>query len=75
MTELNREIEARVRASFARQAMMQTFGARIASLAPGQCVITAPILPLARQQHGVGHAGLSFSLGDSAAGYAALSRP
>ena len=27
----------------------------------------------ALQQHGAGHAGLAFSLGDSAAGYAALS--
>lgn len=64
--------EAKVRASFARQALMRTFGAEIAALGPGHCVIAAPVLPLARQQHGVGHAGLTFALGDSAAGYAAL---
>ncbi|MFC2966480.1 PaaI family thioesterase [Acidimangrovimonas pyrenivorans] len=66
------DTESRVRSSFARQTMMQTFGAEIAALAPGRCEIVAPVLPLARQQHGVGHAGLAFSLGDSAAGYAAL---
>ena len=32
----------------------------------------APIRDLARQQHGFGHAGLTFALGDTAAGYAAL---
>jgi uncharacterized protein (TIGR00369 family) len=64
--------DAKVRASFARQRLMTTFGAEIAVLAPGMCEITAPILPLARQQHEVGHAGLTFALGDTAAGYAAL---
>lgn len=67
------EPAARVRASFARQSLMTSFGATITALAPGRCEITAPILPHARQQHDVGHAGLTFALGDSAAGYAALS--
>ena len=43
------------------------------SLAPGLSRIEAPILPGSRQQHGFGHAGLTFAIGDSAAGYAALS--
>ncbi|MCU9847271.1 PaaI family thioesterase [Defluviimonas sp. WL0024] len=64
--------EAKVRASFARQNLMATFGAEIVALGPGECRIEAPILPAARQQHEVGHAGLTFALGDSAAGYAAL---
>lgn len=64
--------DAKVRASFARQRLMTTFGAGITVLTPGHCEITAPILPLARQQHDVGHAGLTFALGDTAAGYAAL---
>lgn len=63
---------ARIHASFARQSMMQTFEARLTALGPGHCEITAPILPLARQQHGAGHAALGFALGDTAAGYAAL---
>jgi len=52
---------------------MTTLGAKLVSTVPGQVVIEAPILPIATQQHGFGHAGLSFSIGDSAAGYAALS--
>jgi uncharacterized protein (TIGR00369 family) len=65
-------IQQRVKASFAAQSLMTTFGARITRLTPGICEITAPILPLARQQQGFGHAGLTFALGDTAAGYAAL---
>ncbi|UWQ78469.1 PaaI family thioesterase [Leisingera sp. S132] len=65
-------MDHRIRSSFARQSMMQTLGAEIASVAPGEVVITAPILPGSRQQHGVAHAALSFAIGDTAAGYAAL---
>ena len=64
--------EERVRASFAKQTMMQTLGAELESVAEGRVVITAPILSLALQQQGAGHAGLAFSIGDSAAGYSAL---
>lgn len=62
----------RIERSFASQAMMRTLGADLAEIAIGQVVITAPILPGSTQQHGFGHAGLTFSIGDSAAGYAAL---
>jgi uncharacterized protein (TIGR00369 family) len=67
------DLESRIRASFDRQTMMQTLGAQIASVTPGRVTITAPILPTALQQQGAGHAGLAFSIGDSAAGYSALS--
>jgi uncharacterized protein (TIGR00369 family) len=70
--DLSQEAVARVRASFARQTMMATFGASIDALGPGRCRIAAPVLPQARQQQGFGHAALAFALGDSAAGYAAL---
>jgi uncharacterized protein (TIGR00369 family) len=66
------DIEAKVRASFAAQSLMETLGADLLSLAPGAVTIAAPILPTARQQHGAAHAGLTFAIGDSAAGYAAL---
>ena len=66
------DIERRIHASFARQTMMQTLGAELAEVGEGRVTITAPILPSVLQQHGAGHAGLTFSLGDSAAGYAAL---
>ena len=65
--------EAKIRESFARQSIMATFGAELGAIAPGRVSIRAPILPGARQQHGYGHAGLTFTLGDSASGYAALS--
>ena len=67
------QIERRVRESFAKQTMMQTLGAEIIDVQPGLVRVTAPVLPGAMQQQGFGHAGLTFSIGDSAAGYAALS--
>ena len=63
----------RIAASFARQGMMRTLGARLEDIAPGRVVISAPITPEVGQQHGVAHAGLTFAIGDSAAGYSALS--
>lgn len=69
---LSHERAARVRASFAAQGLMDTLNATLVDLAPGQCRITAPIEDRTGQQHGVAHAGLTFSIGDSAAGYAAL---
>ncbi len=66
-------IEARLRASFARQTMMTTLGAEMALAVAGEVVIAAPIAPHLMQQQGAAHAGLAFSIGDSAAGYAALS--
>ncbi|MEM6596506.1 MAG: PaaI family thioesterase [Pseudomonadota bacterium] len=62
----------RIEASFAAQSMMRTLGATLSRIAPGDVEITAPILPGSLQQQGFAHAGLSFSIGDSAAGYAAL---
>ncbi len=67
------DLETRIRDSFARQTMMQTLGATLAAVTPGHVIITAPVLPTTLQQHGAGHAGLAFSIGDSAAGYSALS--
>jgi len=62
----------RIAASFARQSMMQTFGATLDDVTKGQVTLSAPILPSSRQQQGFAHAALTFGLGDSAAGYAAL---
>jgi uncharacterized protein (TIGR00369 family) len=72
-TSRNPDFEAVVRASFARQGMMRLLAAEIVALAPGRCSLTAPIRPETSQQHGHAHAGLAWSLGDTAAGYAALS--
>ncbi|MFP4275555.1 MAG: PaaI family thioesterase [Paracoccaceae bacterium] len=70
---LDPRIAATIRDSFARQTMMQSFGATLEALAPGEIRIAAPILPGSLQQHGHAHAALAFAIGDSAAGYAALS--
>ncbi|WP_425100437.1 PaaI family thioesterase [Tropicibacter sp. S64] len=63
----------RIQQSFARQGMMATLGARIDAVQPGAVTLSAPITPGTSQQQGFGHAALSFALGDTAAGYAALS--
>lgn len=63
---------ARIYDSFAAQSMMTTLGAEIVEVDAGLVRISAPILAGTRQQQGFGHAGLTFSIGDSAAGYAAL---
>lgn len=63
---------ARITDSFTRQSMMQTFGAELVSIDNGRVILTASVGQGARQQQGVAHAGLIFALGDTAAGYAAL---
>ena len=67
------EIVSKIADSFARQNMMSLLKAEISVEKPGQAIITAPILPKTHQQHGFAHAAVAFALGDSAAGYAALS--
>jgi len=62
----------RIQSSFDRQSMMQTFGASLDAVRTGHVTLSAPILPGSRQQQGFAHAALTFGLGDSAAGYAAL---
>mgnify|MGYP003652447639 CR=1 FL=1 len=62
----------RIKNSFAAQSMMATLGAELSEVSAGLVRISAPILAGTRQQQGFGHAGLTFSIGDSAAGYAAL---
>lgn len=52
---------------------MATLGASLAHISKGKVIITAPILDGSLQQHGYAYAGMTFALGDSAAGYAALS--
>ncbi|GAA6176641.1 PaaI family thioesterase [Sulfitobacter pacificus] len=66
------DARARLHNSFAAQTMMQTLGAELTEVKEGLIRIAAPILPGSRQQQGFGHAGLTFSIGDSAAGFAAL---
>lgn len=66
-------VERAIRDSFARQGLMSTMQAQILHVGFGQTVLRMPITDAVGQQHGFAHAGASFALGDSAAGYAALS--
>ncbi len=65
--------EARVRASFGRQPVMRTIGAEITLVGPGAVTIELPYRRDLTQQHGFFHAGITSTIADSAAGYAAYS--
>lgn len=72
-TPQNPDFAAVVRASFARQALMTTLGARLVRVAPGDVRIAMPHDPAFTQQNGFLHAGAVSSIADSANGYAAFS--
>ncbi len=65
--------EARIRTSFGKQAIMDTIGASIERVAPGEVDIVLPVARHIGQQHGFVHAGVVSTIADSACGYAALS--
>ena len=69
----NPDFASAVRASFVRQGMMATLGAELVSVEPGRTCIAALITEATGQQHGYAHAGLAWTIGNSTAGYAALS--
>ncbi|ASP18980.1 phenylacetic acid degradation protein [Antarctobacter heliothermus] len=66
------DMETRIRDSFDRQGMLVTLGATLLHVAPGAVEIAVPIGPQVSQQQGLAHGGLAFTIGDSAAGYSAL---
>ncbi len=68
----NPEWEATVRASFARQKVMNLIGAEMGALAPGHCEIRLPFRDDLTQQNGFFHAGMTATIVDSAGGYAGL---
>ncbi len=70
---LDPNFEARVRASFERQRVMETIGARLRSVSPGEVEIELPFRQDLTQQHGYLHAGVVTTVVDSACGYAAMS--
>jgi uncharacterized protein (TIGR00369 family) len=63
----------RVTASFARQQVMATIGARLVQVWPGAVEIELAFRADLTQQHGYLHAGIVTTVIDSACGYAALS--
>jgi uncharacterized protein (TIGR00369 family) len=71
---LDPALEARVRASFARQTMPRTLGVTMTEVGPGRVVLLMPRDPRFGQQFGYTHAGAVTTLVDTACGYAALTR-
>lgn len=65
--------DQRVRASFARQRVMQTLGIEVVRLTPGEIELAMPYDAAYTQQHGFIHAGIQSTAMDSACGYAAFS--
>jgi uncharacterized protein (TIGR00369 family) len=67
------DAESRIRASFARQGLMRTLGAQLASVREGEVQLEVTSGDGLTQQHGFMHAGVVIAIVDSACGYAALS--
>ena len=67
------DFKARVAQSFGEQSIMQTIGASLLDVIPGQVEIELPFDQRLTQQDEFIHAGVSAIIMDSACGYAALS--
>jgi len=63
----------RVRAARSRQRVMNTIGAALTSVSPGEVIIELPFREDLTQQHGYLHAAIVMAIVDSACGYAAYS--
>ena len=70
---LSPEADRRVRDSFARQGFMKKLGVEFVSLEFGVCELAVDHDETLTQQHGFFHAGVTATLADNAAGYAAYS--
>ena len=67
------DLHTRIHDSFIAQGFLQTLGASLDHVTPGEITISVPLGPKLTQQQGFSHGGVAFSIADSAAGYAALS--
>ncbi|HYF56934.1 MAG TPA: PaaI family thioesterase [Salinarimonas sp.] len=72
MTPGTDDYAERVARSFARQGLMDTLGASLLAVRPGEVEIAMRIRPEVSQQHGFAHAGAVAAIADSAAGFAGL---
>ena len=70
---LNDRVIIGIRKSFNDQSMLRSLNAEITSLSLGHVEIEAQITDHFLNQHNFAHAGIAFTLGDTAGGYAALS--
>jgi uncharacterized protein (TIGR00369 family) len=71
MTPRDPDFAGKVRRSFGKQAFMDLIGAELGAIGPGTVEIVLPLRPALAQQHGYAHAGATWAIADSAAGYAA----
>ena len=71
LTAVDTDFESRIRTSFGAQQVMQTIGASLSHIRPGEVRIELPFSPTLTQQHGYLHAGIVGIIVDSACGYAA----
>lgn len=69
---LDDAVESAIRASFARQGLMQHLGARLVLLSPGEAIVRLPYGERVTQQQGGFHGGAIGALADIAGGYAAM---
>lgn len=69
----NPDYERDVREGFAAQGLMHTLGVKILNIAPGAVDLAVDHQPGLLQANGFFHAGVSTTLADTAAGYAAFS--
>jgi uncharacterized protein (TIGR00369 family) len=67
-------LHERIAASFQRQQLLSTLGARLLRAADGEVDIELPWSEAIQQQHGFVHAGAIATIADSACGYACLTR-
>lgn len=63
----------RVQESFDKQTFMQYLGAEVTLVQPGKVDLTIIDQPTLKQQHNFFHMGITTTLADTAAGYAAYS--
>lgn len=68
----NPDFEQAVRASFARQGLMSTYGASLLRVEPVEVDLEVAFRPELSQQQGLFHGGVTATLLDTACGYAAL---
>ncbi|EHS50328.1 phenylacetic acid degradation-related protein [Rhizobium sp. PDO1-076] len=72
MTDIDSDtVDARIRASFARQGAMETLGAELTRISQGVVEIELAFDPKLTQQHGFLHAGVISAALDTACSYAA----
>ena len=69
----NPDFAEEIKASFAKQSIMELIGAELSLVEPGLVEIALPYRSDLAQQHGYLHAGVVATIADSAAGYAAYS--